>query len=264
MPRAYSRWRQRGVRRLPAHSRPILGMFTLLFGAGVVALGVAEGNSGRLAWNELRARMVAEQLVARGVQEPRVLDAMGKVPRHRFVPLEAQSEAYDDHPLPIGGGQTISQPYVVAVMTELLELQPTDRVLEIGTGSGYQAAILAQLVKQVYSVELVPELAGRAIKTLRSQGITNVSVKIGDGYAGLAAEAPFDAIIVTAAPPEVPAPLLEQLAKGGRLVVPVGEDAQELRVYRKSVRGEITHRSVFPVKFVPMLGEAQRRASRSN
>lgn len=205
-----------------------------------------------------RSKMVVEQIEARGVVDPRVLAAMRDVPRHAFVPDTLDADAYRDHPLPIGKGQTISQPYIVAAMSELARLQPGDKALEIGTGSGYGAAILSRLVERVYSIEIIPELAESAKKALASLGYDNVEVIVGDGYRGLPEQAPFDAILVTAAPGHVPQPLLDQLAEGGRLVIPVGSGFQELRVYEKK-NGEVEGHTVFPVRFVPMTGEAQKR-----
>ncbi len=198
--------------------------------------------------------MIDTQLRARGIRDPRVLDAMATVHRHRFVPAEVERQAYEDHPLPIGHGQTISQPYIVAFMTEALELAPSDTVLEIGTGSGYQAAVLAQLAGQVYSIELLPELADRARRTLGEEGYTNVQVKAGDGYLGWPEHAPFSKIIVTAAPEAVPAALVEQLAVGGTMIVPVGPQMghQELRLLRKTPDGVVTETSL-AVRFVPMV-----------
>jgi protein-L-isoaspartate(D-aspartate) O-methyltransferase len=196
--------------------------------------------------------MVRTQVEARGVHDPRVLDALRAVPRHRFVPPDLTGEAYDDGPLPIGHGQTISQPYIVAVMTELLAPGPDDVVLDVGTGSGYQAAVLARLVKRVYSIEIVPELAASARERLAALGYANVEVITGDGWAGLPAHAPFDGILVAAAPPEVPPALLDQLAVGARLVIPVGAWEQDLRVYERSAEG-IQQRTVFGVRFVPLL-----------
>jgi protein-L-isoaspartate(D-aspartate) O-methyltransferase len=205
-----------------------------------------------------RRQMVDEQIVARGVRDARVLEAMRKVPRHAFVPAERAELAYVDSPLPIGHEQTISQPFIVALMTELLALEPGDKVLEVGTGSGYQAAVLAELVREVYSIEIVEPLARRAAATLRGLGYERVHVRAGDGYRGWPEVAPFDAIVVTAAPGHVPAPLKEQLAVGGRLVIPVGESYQELRVITRRQNG-YEERSVIPVRFVPMTGEAERR-----
>jgi protein-L-isoaspartate(D-aspartate) O-methyltransferase len=200
-----------------------------------------------------RARMVAEQIEARGVTDPAVLRAMRTVSRHEFVPVRLRRDAYGDQPLPIGHGQTISQPYIVALMTELAAVKPGDRVLEIGTGSGYQAAVLAELGGQVRSIEIVAPLARSAAETLRRLGYARVQVRHGDGYRGWPEAAPFDAIVVTAAPPEVPAALLAQLAPGGRLVIPVGTGAQELRLLVRTPSGVETRRSV-PVRFVPMVG----------
>jgi len=205
-----------------------------------------------------RSRMVETQIVARGVRDPRVLAAMRSVPRHLFVDPSQQSQAYEDHPLPIPGNQTISQPYIVALMTELLELQPHERVLEIGTGSGYQSAVLAQLAKEVYTIEIVPELARSAADRLKELHIENVTVREGDGYRGWPEKAPFDAIIVTAAPERIPQPLIDQLAPGGVMVIPVGGFFQELKVFRKSADGRVTERDIIPVRFVPMTGEIEK------
>jgi protein-L-isoaspartate(D-aspartate) O-methyltransferase len=204
-----------------------------------------------------RRDMVRDQIEARGVADPRVLAAMRDVPRHRFVPEMRRASAYEDRPLPIGHRQTISQPYVVAAMTELLEPEPTDTVLEIGTGSGYQAAVLARLVRHVYTVEIVPELAESAAALLAKLGYENVTVIAGDGYRGLPDHAPFDGILVTAAPATIPPPLTEQLALDGHLVIPVGRHFQQLRVVTRRADG-LHERNVFPVRFVPMTGEAQR------
>jgi protein-L-isoaspartate(D-aspartate) O-methyltransferase len=200
--------------------------------------------------------MVTEQLIARGIRDPRVLAALREVPRHAFVPEALRPFAYADQPLPIGHEQTISQPYIVAAMSELAQLRPGDRVLEIGTGSGYQAAVLARLAREVYSIEILAPLAERARATLSQLGVDNVTVRAGDGYQGWPEKAPFAAILVTAAPPVVPAPLKEQLAPGGRLVIPVGSGEQELRVITRGERG-FEERSVLPVRFVPMTGKAQ-------
>jgi protein-L-isoaspartate(D-aspartate) O-methyltransferase len=196
---------------------------------------------------------VAEQIEARGVRNPEVLRVMRATPRHLFVPAGVRGMAYDDHALPIGYGATISQPYIVALMTELLAPSKKDRVLEIGTGSGYQAAILSQLAGAVFTIEIVPELAQAAAKTLRELGYANVTVRHGDGYAGWPEEAPFDGIILTAAPPELPEALMGQLAKPGRLVAPVGPGGnQELVFIEKNGDGRIRRRTVAAVAFVPM------------
>ncbi|HEV8610405.1 MAG TPA: protein-L-isoaspartate(D-aspartate) O-methyltransferase [Thermoanaerobaculia bacterium] len=202
--------------------------------------------------------MVETQIVARGVRDPRVLAAMRKVPRHLFVDPSQRSQAYEDHPLPIPGNQTISQPYIVAIMTELLELQPKERVLEIGTGSGYQSAVLGELAGEVYTIEIVPELAQSAAARLKDLHYDNVVVREGDGYRGWPEHAPFDAIIVTAAPERIPQPLIEQLAPGGVMVIPVGGFFQELKVFRKSADGRVTEKDILPVRFVPMTGEVEK------
>jgi len=211
-----------------------------------------------------RERMVETQIVARGVRDPRVLDAMRQVPRHLFVDESQRREAYEDHPLPIAGNQTISQPYIVALMTELLDVEPNETVLEIGTGSGYQSAVLAKLARVVYSIEIVPELATQAAERLKRLGYTNVTVREGDGYRGWPEHAPFDAIIVTAAPERIPEPLIEQLAPNGRLVIPVGGFFQELKVFRKDASGKVTEKDVLPVRFVPMTGEIEKTPQTSH
>jgi protein-L-isoaspartate(D-aspartate) O-methyltransferase len=204
-----------------------------------------------------RAGMVRRQIAARGVRDPRVLKAMEKVPRHLFVPAVRQAEAYEDYPLPIGGGQTISQPYIVAAMTEALRLKPGSRVLEIGTGSGYQAAILGELAREVYSIEIVPALGQRAAKLLAQLGYRNIQVHVGDGYRGWPERAPFDAILLTAAPVQLPEPLLRQLKMGGTLVAPVGPtDDQRLIRVTKTVTG-FSREHLMDVRFVPMTGKAQ-------
>lgn len=198
--------------------------------------------------------LIAEHIEHRGIRDPEVLRVIRKVPRHEFVPEHFTGAAYDDHPLDIGYGATISQPYIVAAMSQLLDLSKTDRVLEIGTGSGYQAAVLAELAGEVFSIEVVPQLAISAAQTLRRLSYANVHVREGDGYLGWPEEAPFDRIILTAAPPELPSALLSQLIPGGRLVAPIGRgEDQELIMLDKSVEGTITRRSVFPVLFVPMV-----------
>ncbi|OGF66023.1 MAG: protein-L-isoaspartate O-methyltransferase [Candidatus Fischerbacteria bacterium RBG_13_37_8] len=207
-------------------------------------------------YRKKRETMVETQIISRGVKDDRVLEAMRKVPRHLFVPSSDMQHAYIDSPLPIGEGQTISQPYIVALMTELLELKGTEKVLEIGTGSGYQAAVLAELGNEVYSIEIIDKLGKHAEQILTDLGYKNIKIKIGDGYKGWKEYAPFDAIIVTAAPEKIPPPLLEQLKEGGRLVIPLGEYFQELYLFTK-VKGEIKKKSIIPVRFVPMTGEAQ-------
>jgi len=207
-----------------------------------------------------RVAMVRDHIAARGVADPRLLDAFLRVPRHAFVPADLVASAYEDRPLAIGEGQTISQPFVVAAMTSLAALTPTSRVLEIGTGSGYQTAILAELAGEVYSIEVVPALLAQARGTLAGLGY-QTHLRLGDGYAGWPEAAPFDAIVVTAAAPEVPQPLLAQLAIGGRLIVPVGpaRERQELLVFTREGEDDYVRDRVFPAAFVPMTGEAQRR-----
>jgi len=197
--------------------------------------------------------MVRDQIEARGVSNPEVLAAMRSVPRELFVPEDGRREAHQDHPISIGFGQTISQPYIVAVMTELLDPKKSHRVLEIGTGSGYQAAVLSGLVGELYSLEIVPELARSAAETLRRLDFRNVTVREGDGYQGWPDKAPFDRIILTAAPPEIPQVLLDELKPGGRLVAPVGVGVQNLVVVQKAADGRTTTRTVLQVRFVPML-----------
>lgn len=201
-----------------------------------------------------RARMVEEQIADRGVEDARVLAAMRRVPRHDFVPSDVVDQAYDDHPLPIGFGQTISQPYIVALMTELLAVRPGSKVLEIGTGSGYQAAVLAELTSRVYSVEIIPELAQAAAARLKRLGYRSVSVRRADGYYGWPKHAPFDAIVVTAAPDHVPPPLVRQLKEGGRLVIPVGPPGSYQTLWRITKRqGRVVSENVTGVIFVPLL-----------
>lgn len=209
-------------------------------------------------YDALRETMVRETIIARDVQDPRVLAAMRKVPRHEFVPAAERRHAYEDNPLPIGHGQTISQPFIVALMAEAAEIGPGDKVLEIGTGSGYGAAVLAELAKDVFTIEILDPLAVEAGKTLDRLGYRNVHVRSGDGYGGWPEEAPFDAIVVTAAPPEVPEPLKNQLKVGGKLVLPVGTRSQQLRVITRTPEGFVEE-PLIHVRFVPMTGEAQGR-----
>jgi len=207
---------------------------------------------------DARARMVQTDL--RGVDDAHVLRAMGAVPRHRFVPDARQADAYADHPLPIGHGQTISQPYVVARMTEALGLSPGDKVLEVGTGSGYQAAVLAELGAEVFSIEIVEEVAAQGARNLEAAGYgQRVQLRVGDGYRGWPEQAPFDAIIVTAAPDHVPQPLVDQLAVGGVMVLPVGSGVQELVRLKREGPDTLARERLELVRFVPMTGEAQQR-----
>ncbi len=239
------------------HSKTFLAIFILLFALSCRAPATTPQPSPSPAdpFVEKRRLMVETQIKARGVKDERVLAVMEKVPRHLFVPPEYLDEAYDDHPLPIGYGQTISQPYIVAYMTELLRLKPGDKVLEIGTGSGYQAAILAEITDEVYTVEIIPELARSAEERLRRLGYDKVKVLNADGYYGWEEHAPYDAIIVTCAPDHIPQPLVQQLKDGGRMVIPVGPPGgyQTLWLVEK-VGGEIRTYSMLGVIFVPMLG----------
>jgi protein-L-isoaspartate(D-aspartate) O-methyltransferase len=204
-----------------------------------------------------RADMVRTQLSGRDIVDARVLEVMGRVPRHMFVPAAWRDEAYEDHPLPIGHNQTISQPYIVAFMTQALEIEPHHRVLEIGTGSGYQAAVLAELAKEVYTIEILEPLAERARGTLEGLGYKNVHVRAGNGYLGWPEHAPYDRIMVTAAPEDVPPALVEQLRVGGRMAIPVGSASQELRILRRTEQGIETLRTL-PVQFVPMVGKPRK------
>jgi len=216
-------------------------------------------KSSQDTWLSQRKDMLEHQIHRRGIQDRRVLDAMAQVPRHVFVPRHLQHLAYDDGPLPIGFGQTISQPYIVALMTELVRPLPTDRALDIGTGCGYQAAVLSGLVSQVYSIEIVESLAIQAGSRLKEHGYTNVEVHYGDGYQGWLKQAPFQVIVVAAAPDHVPQPLLDQLALGGRMVIPVGKLSQELMLIEKSQDGALKRTTIAPVAFVPMTGAAEKR-----
>jgi protein-L-isoaspartate(D-aspartate) O-methyltransferase len=214
-----------------------------------------QGAKKDIPWHETaRRQMVEQQIVARGIADTCVINAMLKVQRHRFVPQEYEKRAYSDGPLPIGEEQTISQPYVVAIMTEALSLEGGEKVLEIGTGSGYQAAVLSLIAKEVYSIELLSPLAASASARLESLGYRNVQVKCGDGFMGWPEAAPFDGIVITCAAPRVPEPLAEQLADGGRLVMPEGEDWQMLNIYKK-MEGRLEKTEITPVRFVPMKGK---------
>lgn len=210
------------------------------------------------AFAAMRQQMVQRQIESRGVKDPLVLDAMRSVRRHRYVPDNMRRYAYYDEPLPIGYEQTISQPYIVAYMTESLGLKGNEKVLEIGTGSGYQAAVLAEVVKEVYTIEIVEPLAERAEESLREEGYSNVHCRAGDGYQGWPEAAPFDAVIITAAPPRIPEPLIEQLKVGGRMIVPVGTLYQELVLLTKKKKG-VEKQRLLPVRFVPMTGEIQTK-----
>ncbi len=233
----------------------IIGVLLLL----VSAAGFTFFQDNDHNWREKAQKMVNTQLVPRGITDSAVLQAILNTPRHLFVPTKVRHLAYGDHPLPIGYGQTISQPYIVALMTQLLELKGNEKVLEIGTGSGYQAAILAQIVDSVYTIEIVKPLCDQARKRLDSMGYENVVVVCGDGYKGLPQHAPFDRIIVTAAPPEVPQALLEQLRPGGIIVIPVGTTFQKLVRIRKKDDSTYVYEDVIPVRFVPMVKETESK-----
>jgi protein-L-isoaspartate(D-aspartate) O-methyltransferase len=228
-----------------------VNLVLLLAAAPAAVCSSAQSSDRALAAR--RDEMVDTQITSRGVKDSRVVAAMRKVPRDRFVPPELGASAYGDHPLPIGHGQTISQPYIVAYMTEMLDIAPHHKVLEIGTGSGYQAAVLGELARTVYTIEIVPDLARRATATLMSLGYRNVQVREGDGFAGWPDQAPFDRIMVTAAPVESPTPLLEQLGPRGRLAIPVGAQGttQWLTIVDKTEQG-LTQRRTLPVAFVPL------------
>jgi protein-L-isoaspartate(D-aspartate) O-methyltransferase len=234
------------------------------FAQFLILAAVAAGGCGQKAPSAVdfaaqRQQMVQQQLKPRGINDERVLAAMAKVPREEFVPADERGDAYEDGPLPIGYDQTISQPYIVAFMTEQLRLKPSDRLLEIGSGSGYQAAVLAELVADTYTIEIIEPLAKTAEATLQRLGYKNVHLKVGDGYQGWQEEAPFDAIIVTCAPEKVPQPLMDQLKDGGRMVIPVGERfAQQLYLLEKK-NGQLKESATLPVRFVPMLREQKQR-----
>jgi protein-L-isoaspartate(D-aspartate) O-methyltransferase len=236
------------VMRMPI--RILAVMAWMVLGSGWVPAAAQDADS----YQQLRDQMVTRQLMARGVSDARVLLAMGKVPRHRFVPERLAALAYGDHPLPIGSGQTISQPYIVALMSEWAEVKPGDKVLEVGTGSGYQAAVLAELTDKVFTIDIRPELVEQAEKVLRSLNYSQIKAKSGDGYLGWPAEAPFNAILVTAAASKVPPALEAQLREGGRLVIPLGPAgrAQTLYRYRKT-QGKLVEEKTLPVIFVPLV-----------
>jgi protein-L-isoaspartate(D-aspartate) O-methyltransferase len=200
-----------------------------------------------------REHMVINQIEARGIKDKKVLEALRKVERHKFVPKQYQNEAYNDYPLPIGEGQTISQPYIVALMTAVLDLKGTETVLEIGTGSGYQAAVLGEICKHVYTIEIVDALGKRSKRLLSELGYKNITVKVGDGYKGWKEHSPFDAIIVTCAPSHIPGPLKDQLAEGGRMIIPVGESLSQKLMLLIKREGKITQKAIIPVRFVPMM-----------
>ncbi|MEJ5265288.1 MAG: protein-L-isoaspartate(D-aspartate) O-methyltransferase [Bacteroidales bacterium] len=225
-----------------------------IFCAFIIVAGMDCSSSQENDYVRWREQMVSEQIISRGIKDKKVIAAMRKVERHRFVPDEYKQVAYGDHPLPIGYEQTISQPYVVAFMTEALELKQTDRILEIGTGSGYQAAILAEICDSVFTIEIVPELAQQAKLLLEQLGYKNIQVKHGDGYQGWIEKAPFDAIIVTCSPTKIPQPLKDQLREGGRMIIPVGYSQTDQYLYLiKKQNGRLVEKAVLPVRFVPMV-----------
>jgi protein-L-isoaspartate(D-aspartate) O-methyltransferase len=232
-----------------------LVIFIILFTIGCGQQQTQNINSEKM-YEKLRISMVQDQIERRGIHDAKVLQAMRKVPRHKFVPDHLRKYAYADEPLPIGEDQTISQPYIVAYMTEKLEIEPGDKVLEIGTGSGYQAAVLAELTDSVFTIEIVDVLARRAEKTLKELDYENIYVKSGDGYKGWPEHAPFDAIIITAAPTKIPQPLADQLRIGGRMILPLGDFSQDLVLIQKNALG-ITQQTLLPVRFVPMTGEIE-------
>lgn len=249
---------------MPVHDRSsgilraTLALFLGAMMAGCSPHGCQAGGAEGPDWTDLRERMVLQQIETRGVKDAAVLAAMRSVPRHRFVPDDYREASYQDSPLPIGESQTISQPYIVALMSELLEVKPGDKVLEIGTGSGYQAAVLAAMGVEVYTVEIRQGLCERAEVTLAELGYDNAHVRCGDGYGGWPEQAPFAGVIVTAAPDRIPEPLIDQLAVGARMVIPLGDFYQQLMVIKKTDDG-VEERSVIPVRFVPMTGEIERQ-----
>jgi protein-L-isoaspartate(D-aspartate) O-methyltransferase len=241
-------------------TRPHTWLVPVLLALAACGLSGSPSSQTTTDWETERARMVESQLRARDIRDPRVLDAMREVPRHLFVPEAERARAYGDFPLPIGHSQTISQPYIVGFMSQALDVSPEHKVLEIGTGSGYQAAILGRLAREVYTIEIVEPLAERSRHLLQELGFKNVHVRAGNGYLGWPEQAPFDRIMVTAAPAEVPPALVEQLKIGGRMAIPVGTVSQELRIMRRTEKGmEII--DTLPVRFVPMTGKPGSQGS---
>jgi protein-L-isoaspartate(D-aspartate) O-methyltransferase len=239
---------------LPFFSLIALGFLAILGNVSCIIVSEKKQIEPIDRFDQMRLKMVEYQIEARGIKDRRVLEAIRKVPRHLFVPENLQDIAYNDEPLPIGSGQTISQPYIVAYMTEILRLQEGDRVLEIGTGSGYQAAVLAELVDSVFTIEILPGLSKKAAQVLNDLKYENIFFKVGNGFYGWPEKAPFDAIIVTAAPEKIPQPLVDQLSLGGRMIIPVGDFFQELYLMRNTEAG-IKKEKKLPVRFVPLQGE---------
>jgi len=236
-------------------NKPIMKRFIMPFTLLLLMMPATIYGKSKLSfeyWETRRNVMVEEQIIARDIDDPRIIEVMSSIPRHLFVPPESAKLAYEDYPVRIGYEQTISQPYIVAYMTEAVQLTSEDKVLEIGTGSGYQAAVLAEIVKEVYSIEIIKELAVQARKTLDELKYTNIHIKHGDGYQGWKRHAPYDVIIVTAAPKEVPHKLVDQLAIGGRMIIPIGSFNQELYLITKTREG-IHTKPLLPVRFVPMV-----------
>jgi protein-L-isoaspartate(D-aspartate) O-methyltransferase len=245
----------------PVHHRAISSILLFLFLFSLVDCSSTEQQKGEDVLARSRREMVERDLSGRGIKDRRVLEAMGVVPRHLFVEHKQIPSAYEDRPLPIGEGQTISQPYVVALMSELLELKGSEKVLEVGTGSGYQASVLSLLAKEIYTIEIIPSLAERARATLRDLGYRNVWVKMGDGFFGWEEKGPFDAILMTASTEKIPEPLWQQLREGGRLVMPLGGEGKPQTLIRASkTEGRRHVVDVGPVMFVPMVGAAQKRS----
>lgn len=243
-----------------------VGIGTFWAALAWLAIGLAgvwgqDSKTAEEAYTTQRLRMVERHLVERGIKDPRVLDAFRTVPRHKFLPPGTRRQAYDDESIPIGEGQTITPPYDVAFMTEALQPKPTDKVYEVGTGSGYQAAILSRVVKEVYSVEIHEPLSKRATAVLKEVGYDNVHTRAGDGYAGWPEEAPFDAIIVTCAPEAIPPPLIAQLKEGGRMVIPLGDRFDQVVHLVEKKNGKLVSKELRPTLFVPMTGKAQRDAA---
>lgn len=236
---------------------PVLQLF-FVTSCQSLEIPAPKGKMSDSEWTKLRKEMVLQQIKERNVTDPRVIETMEKVARHLFIPEANRSAAYEDKPISIGFGQTISQPYIVALMTEVLHLKKGEKVLEVGTGSGYQAAVLAEMGAETYTIEIIPELAALGQKNLEQTGYKNVKVKVGDAYLGWKEHAPFDAILVTCAPEDVPSPLAEQLKEGGRMIIPIGPEGQiQDLVFLKKVQGKLEKKSVAPVRFVPMMRESQ-------